>query len=52
MKQYVLTVIIDGEVYVKHIVQAGESIQSIAALHRLKTTDILENNEIQKQQRV
>jgi len=43
------TVIFDGEVYVKHMVQIGESVKSIAELHKVKTSDILENNEIQKQ---
>ena len=42
------TVIFDGEVYVKHMVQVGESVKSIAELHKVKTSDILENNEIQK----
>ena len=42
------TVMFDGEMYVKHMVQAGESVKSIAKLHKVKTSDILENNEIQK----
>ena len=42
------TVIFDGEVYVKHMVQVGESVKSIAELHKVKTSDILENNEIHK----
>jgi len=41
------TVIFDGEMYVKHMVQAGESVKSIAKLHKVKASDILENNEIQ-----
>ena len=42
------TIIFDGGTYVKHIVQGGESLKSIAKLHKVKTVDILENNEIQK----
>jgi len=42
------TVIFDGDTYVKHIVNAGESLKSIAKLHKVKTADIIDNNEIQK----
>ena len=42
------TVMFDGEIYIKHMVQVGESIKSIAELHKVKTSDILENNEIEK----
>jgi len=42
------TVVFDGDTYVKHIVQAGESLKSISKLHKVRTADILENNEIQK----
>lgn len=42
------TIFFEGDTYVKHIVNAGESIKSIAKLHKVKTSDILENNEIQK----
>jgi ABC-type branched-subunit amino acid transport system substrate-binding protein len=42
------TVFFDGDIYVKHIVKAGESLKSIAKLHKVKTADIIDNNEIQK----
>ena len=42
------TVFFDGDIYVKHIVKAGESLRSIAKLHKVKTADIIDNNEIQK----
>jgi len=42
------TIVFDGETYVKHIVQAGESLKSISLLHEVTTADIIENNEIQK----
>jgi len=42
------TVFFDGDIYVKHIVNAGESLKSIAKLHKVKTVDIIDNNEIQK----
>lgn len=42
------TIIFDGDIYVKHIVTAGESLKSIAKLHKVKTADIIDNNEIQK----
>ena len=42
------TIIFDKDTYVKHIVQVGESLKSIAILHKVRTSDILENNEIQK----
>jgi len=42
------TIVFDGDTYVKHIVQVGESLKSIAILHKVRTSDILENNEIQK----
>ena len=42
------TVVFDGDTYVKHIVTAGESLKSIAKLHKVKTADIIDNNEIQK----
>ena len=42
------TIVFDGDTYVKHIVQAGESLKLIALLHKVTTADIIENNEIQK----
>jgi len=42
------TVFFDGDVFVKHIVNAGESLKSIAKLHKVKTSDIIDNNEIKK----
>ena len=42
------TIIFDNEIFVKHIVQAGESINSIAKLHEVTVNDIISNNEIQK----
>jgi len=42
------TVFFDGDIYVKHIVKAGESLKSIAKLHKVKTADIIDDNEIQK----
>ena len=42
------TVVFEGATYVKHIVKAGESLKSIAKLHKVKTADIIDNNEIQK----
>jgi len=42
------TVFFDGDIYVKHIVKAGESLKSIAKLHKVKTADIIDNNEIDK----
>jgi len=42
------TVSFDGDIYVKHIVNAGESLKSIAKLHKVKTADIIDNNEIEK----
>ena len=42
------TVFFDGDIYVKHIVKGGESLNSIAKLHKVKTADIISNNEIQK----
>ncbi len=42
------TVFFDGDIYVKHIVKAGESLKSIANLHKVKTADIIDNNEIEK----
>jgi len=42
------TVFFDGDIYVKHIVSAGESLKSIAKLHKVKTADIIGNNEIEK----
>ena len=42
------TVFFDGDIYVKHIVNAGESLKSIAKLHKVKTADIIDNNEIEK----
>jgi hypothetical protein len=35
------TVVFDGDTYVKHIVSVGESLKSIAKLHKVKTTDII-----------
>ena len=40
------TVSFDGEFYIEHIVSAGESIKSIAKIHKIKISDLLENNEI------
>ena len=42
------TIVFDGEKFVKHIVRAGESIRSISSLHKVRTADIIENNEISK----
>ncbi len=42
------TVVFDGATYLKHIVSAGESLKSIAKLHKVKTSEIIDNNEIQK----
>jgi hypothetical protein len=42
------TILFDGDIYVKHIVNAGESLKSIANLHKVKTADIIDNNEIEK----
>jgi len=42
------TVFFDGDIYVKHIVNAGESLKSIAKLHKVKAADIIDNNEIEK----
>jgi len=42
------TVFFDGDVYVKHIVRAGESLKSIAKLHKVEVADIIDNNEIEK----
>ena len=43
------TVFFDGDIYVKHIVNAGESLNSIAKFHKVKTADIIDNNDLQKQ---
>ena len=43
------TVFFDGDIYVKHIVNAGESLKSIANFHKVKTADIIDNNDLQKQ---
>ena len=43
------TVFFDGDIYVKHIVNAGESLKSIAKFHKVKTADIIDNNDLQKQ---
>jgi len=42
------TIVFDGDKFIKHIVKAGESLKSIALLHKVTTADIIENNEIQK----
>ncbi len=42
------TITFDGSRYVKHIVKGGESLKSIANLHKVKIADILDNNETQK----
>ena len=42
------TIFFDGDIYVKHIVNSGESLKSIAKLHKVKTADIIDNNEIDK----
>ena len=41
------TILFDGDVYVRHIVKAGESLRSIANLHNVKTAEIIDNNEIE-----
>ena len=38
------TILFDGDVYVRHIVKAGESLRSIANLHNVKTAEIIDNN--------
>ena len=43
------TVFFDGDIYVKHIVNAGESLKSIAKFHKVKTADIIDENDLQKQ---
>ena len=43
------TVFFDGDQFVKHIVKAGESLTSISQLHKVTASDIIANNEIQKQ---
>ena len=40
------TILFDGDIYVKHIVNAGESLKSIANLHKVKTADIIDNNDL------
>jgi len=42
------TVEFDGELYIKHIVKGGESLNKIAKLHNVKVADILESNEMSK----
>ena len=42
------TIVFDEDKFIKHIVKAGESLKSIALLHKVTTADIIENNEIQK----
>ena len=42
------TVDFDGNLYVKHIVKAGESLNKIARLHNVDVSDILESNEMKK----
>ncbi len=42
------TIVFDGDKFIKHIVKAGESLKSIALLHKVTTSDVIENNEIQK----
>ena len=43
------TVFFDGDIYVKHIVNAGESLKSIAKFHKVKIADIIDENDLQKQ---
>ena len=43
------TIFFNGDIYLKHIVKAGESFKSIASLHKVKTSDIIDYNKIQKQ---
>ena len=43
------TVFFDGDQFVKHIVKAGESLTSISQLHKVTASEIIANNEIQKQ---
>jgi hypothetical protein len=42
------TVEFNGELYIKHIVKGGESLNKIAKLHNVKVADILESNEMSK----
>ena len=42
------TIYFSGREYVKHIVKGGESLRSIATLHKVKTNDIILANEISK----
>ena len=42
------TVEFDGELYIKHIVKGGESLNKIAKLYNVKVADILESNEMSK----
>ena len=42
------TIVFDGDMYVKHMVQAGESLKSIAKLHKVKTSEIKQANDLNK----
>ena len=42
------TIVFDGDMYVKHMVQAGESLKSIAKLHKVKTSDVKQANDLNK----
>ena len=42
------TVFFSGNKFVEHIVEGGESLRSIAALHKVKTSQIIEANELSK----
>jgi hypothetical protein len=42
------TVYFSNNKFVEHIVKAGESLRSIASLHKLETSDIIEANELNK----
>ena len=42
------TVFFSGNKFVEHIVEGGESLRSIAALHKVKTSQIIEANELNK----
>jgi len=42
------TIVFEGDTYVKHIVKGGESLRSIAQLHKISISTILDHNEIQR----
>ena len=43
------TIYFSGKKFVKHIVKGGESLNSIARLHQIKTTDIISSNNLSNQ---